>query len=783
MTNFFNLITQLQAQIDLLSDMLSGDENKTISIDGVQRSSVAKSISDSFESIKNMVSGNLTFETKADLDSFGAPPKGELATVWNDPNNMNNDIYGWNSVQWVSSKYTSKLDDTVENISTTKGLTSSAIINLLNSDYKSVDLLTSQGGGKPVTASAIIKYLSSNTGVDNLDQPAIDGIVTDGFLDSPEYPNNSLPALSPCTNATLKENYNVDHWLVIPAGTFHTDNNTLNNIYYSNRQGIKSGQWIQTALIVTVPNPGDNFPENKNLLLWDPVKLVSDDSFSSGIIEIDSTSRIYWMQGKAESNHDRVLVGTNFGGVSSNDFMLSCWGFRVLENKPAGFVVSVSKSKSIVDNVSSLNKKVNDIEAQLVIKDLTPEFSSEAFFTDDYDEQGWLNPIPEEMIIKNDDETVLDTLKYYGVSHWCKYQANTGYSDNASKNNCFIKNAGYNSDSLKGKWITYVLVVKRTSTSNNYPTLHDAFLWDGVKNYKPIWKEQVLDDLHSIFWCSFQVSDDNTSQTIAIGAQMDIYPYDFYIGGWHLYLTDEEVKSPPKFTKSAYDLIQTIDKRVNSLKSQIDNIEPPAISNDDFSNVIYAALGDSITFGSGSETSRSYVPRVAELLGFSSFVNHGQSGATCMDTAGRGKLKSQVQSVSENANLITVKIGVNDFYVNNELGSASLANSLSYEQLTTTNNFAESFRWCMETLRRERPLARIICILPLDTTLTANIPFSEFWKVQREICQQLAIPCVASYSESGVWPYYSGFVPDGVHPNDAGYEVFTNWLIRKIKSI
>ncbi|MEI8645751.1 hypothetical protein P4S60_09190 [Pseudoalteromonas sp. Hal040] len=103
MASFFELVETLQGQIDLLSDLLSGDENTTVEINGETRSSIQKSITDNFIALQSMVQGRLSYESKSAMDAAGAPPASELAEVWDDPTSGNNGLYGYKGGVWVKS--------------------------------------------------------------------------------------------------------------------------------------------------------------------------------------------------------------------------------------------------------------------------------------------------------------------------------------------------------------------------------------------------------------------------------------------------------------------------------------------------------------------------------------------------------------------------------------------------------------------------------------------------------------------------------------------------------
>ncbi|WP_105215688.1 hypothetical protein [Pseudoalteromonas sp. T1lg22] len=105
MSSFFSLVAELETLLGQLNTILAGDDNETVTVNGVNKDSISKAIKDNFSALQAMVQGRLAFETKAAMDSAGAPPSGELAEVWNDPTEANNGLYGFSEGTWVKSTY------------------------------------------------------------------------------------------------------------------------------------------------------------------------------------------------------------------------------------------------------------------------------------------------------------------------------------------------------------------------------------------------------------------------------------------------------------------------------------------------------------------------------------------------------------------------------------------------------------------------------------------------------------------------------------------------------
>lgn len=197
----------------------------------------------------------------------------------------------------------------------------------------------------------------------------------------------------------------------------------------------------------------------------------------------------------------------------------------------------------------------------------------------------------------------------------------------------------------------------------------------------------------------------------------------------------------------------------------------------------YYALGDSITHGSGSYSGNySYVDALDALLMFNSVNKLGVNGATAKPTAGRGELADQVNAIGAYANIITVLIGVNDYILGNTLGDVDAVLAKPYASLDKSLSFAEAFRFCLETIKRNHEQARIYVILPLQTTWAGPVPLDQFRTAEIKIANYLSVPVLHANTESGLWTGGT-LIPDGLHPNDTGYNILAQYIARKINSL
>jgi len=210
---------------------------------------------------------------------------------------------------------------------------------------------------------------------------------------------------------------------------------------------------------------------------------------------------------------------------------------------------------------------------------------------------------------------------------------------------------------------------------------------------------------------------------------------------------------------------------------------PPGSSVPSYASLNYYALGDSITYGAGSTSgSYSYADFLHSKFTFNTITKLAVGGAVAMPYPGRSELATQVDAIGSNADFITILIGANDYHVGNSLGDADAVLLKPYAALDKSLSFAEAFRYCLETIKRNHELARIYVILPLQTTWGGPVSLDQFRTTEMKIANYLSIPVIAANTESGLW---SGgtLMPDGVHPNDTGYTILGEYIARKVPGL
>jgi lysophospholipase L1-like esterase len=225
-------------------------------------------------------------------------------------------------------------------------------------------------------------------------------------------------------------------------------------------------------------------------------------------------------------------------------------------------------------------------------------------------------------------------------------------------------------------------------------------------------------------------------------------------------------------------------------------------------NRAFYACGDSTTYGAGSvggpgpNGEYSWCDKVAERIAFSAYSNLAISGGFCMYDSERPTkyLLSEINSIPQLSDcIVPIMIGTNDFEHQHPLGDVNSVLSKTFDSLQDGVSFAESFRLCVETLKRKCPLATIICMTPLSPQPGDNltIPMESYKEVERTIAKAFAVPVIETSEVCGITyrcnyrdvenepvfvtedevPTSHVCMSDRLHPTNLGYELIARYMV------
>lgn len=179
--------------------------------------------------------------------------------------------------------------------------------------------------------------------------------------------------------------------------------------------------------------------------------------------------------------------------------------------------------------------------------------------------------------------------------------------------------------------------------------------------------------------------------------------------------------------------------------------------------------GDSLT-EENKHYEKGYHKWVQEILGLKLYNNYGHSGDETDDTI------NKVSSVTDDAHIIFVMIGVNDMHNTEALGT--------FEGLEAGTVYGNLNTLCVN-LREKYPLTPIVFITPAEQTLfasSAGMTMYDVAKAVREVCVKNGVVYYDNYTISGISPAnIRHWTTDGCHWNDKAHEMVGKNLAHFVK--
>ena len=190
---------------------------------------------------------------------------------------------------------------------------------------------------------------------------------------------------------------------------------------------------------------------------------------------------------------------------------------------------------------------------------------------------------------------------------------------------------------------------------------------------------------------------------------------------------------------------------------------------------IINVLGDSITQGHGtSGPEHFYVKVLGDLLGAAEVRNFGIGGTRLARQYGADNypwpFTERYKDMPDDADLVLVFGGTNDY----GHGDAPFGGSAD----RTNDTFVGACHYLFSGLVKKYPNARIVILTPLQTSYDQNPsgntgkPLIDYVDTIIEVAAHYSLPVLDLYRTAGICPripeQLTRFMPDGLHPNDAG---------------
>ncbi len=190
---------------------------------------------------------------------------------------------------------------------------------------------------------------------------------------------------------------------------------------------------------------------------------------------------------------------------------------------------------------------------------------------------------------------------------------------------------------------------------------------------------------------------------------------------------------------------------------------------------IINVLGDSITQGHGtSGPEHFYVNVLGKLVGAAEVRNFGIGGTRLARQYGADNYPwpfyERFRNMPDDADLVLVFGGTND-YGHGDAPFGAWGDS-------TPDTFVGACHYLFSELVKKYPTSRIVIMTPLQTSYDQNPsgvtgrPLIDYVDAIMDVAAHYSLPVLDLYRTAGICPRIDAqrelFMPDGLHPNDAG---------------
>ena len=230
--------------------------------------------------------------------------------------------------------------------------------------------------------------------------------------------------------------------------------------------------------------------------------------------------------------------------------------------------------------------------------------------------------------------------------------------------------------------------------------------------------------------------------------------------------------------------INSINEQLDNNKNDIEQLKRnsgSAVNVSKWKNKKWCVVGDSITEVNSTATIR-YHDIIKEKIGCTVY-NQGISGSGYVISGGLA-IVNRIKNIPSDSDLITIFAGTNDWGRNlTTLGTFSD---------TTKDTFYGALKLSLEGIINKFPTKKIGVITPIPRNTyrnpnTAGETLEQYRNAILEVCEYFSIPCLDLYKESGFYVGNSTFnetyLPDGLHPNNAGHELLAEKIEKWIETL
>ena len=202
-------------------------------------------------------------------------------------------------------------------------------------------------------------------------------------------------------------------------------------------------------------------------------------------------------------------------------------------------------------------------------------------------------------------------------------------------------------------------------------------------------------------------------------------------------------------------------------------------------------LGDSITEGAGvADIANRFTERIAAVTG-AVCVNYGISGTRIAKQTAPSEnprfdldFLSRIPDLDADADAVIIFGGTNDW----GHGDAAFGSFRSRHPYT----FCGAMHTMCTMLCEKFPTAQLVILTPLhrageENDSIAGFPLKQYVDAIRDIAEYYAIPVLDLYKNSGLQPAVpvirDMYMPDALHPNDAGHALLANKIVKFLETL
>lgn len=230
------------------------------------------------------------------------------------------------------------------------------------------------------------------------------------------------------------------------------------------------------------------------------------------------------------------------------------------------------------------------------------------------------------------------------------------------------------------------------------------------------------------------------------------------------------------------DYIKVIVSRANGTSNSFEDVVTFENKQYPTYNKTYVAVGDSLT--EGEDPNNNYAPAVGHRytdwvgreLGVKA-INMGVGGSTVRNN-GANSVYARITSVPK-ADFVSIMAGTNDFGTNTPIGN--YGGDLTKEFKAAFDNVV---RYMMT---RDEQLIIITPPNRKQQTNTLGLSLKDYVDVELEVAKKYGIPVIDLYNtyqyHTAFENFYAKYMPDGLHPSAAGYDLMSKRIVAGIKQL